>query len=165
MNLWYVIQTKPKKEHEANSYLSFKGLEIFNPLAETFVSRNRKVVKEVHPLFPSYLFGHFDLERDYNLVKWGKGVKKILGFGGVPSPLSEIVIGEIKRRTAEDGVVKVSHNYRPNDPVRIKAGPLKDLIGIFERWVPETERVQILMNLIGYQTKVELHACWIEGVA
>ncbi len=27
MNLWYVIQTKPKKEEEAKSYLSTKGVE------------------------------------------------------------------------------------------------------------------------------------------
>lgn len=51
MQLWYVIQTKPKKEDEAQSYLSIKGVEIFNPLMESFAQRNGTMNKELKPLF------------------------------------------------------------------------------------------------------------------
>ena len=43
MNLWYVIQTKPKKEEEARSYLSTKGVEVFNPLIENFLLREGRM--------------------------------------------------------------------------------------------------------------------------
>jgi transcription antitermination factor NusG len=49
--------------------------------------------------------------------------------------------------------------------VRIKSGPLKDLSGIFERWVSDNERVRILLNLIGYQPAIEIHCSLVEKVA
>jgi transcriptional antiterminator RfaH len=165
MNLWYVIQTKPKKEEEATSYLSTKGVEIFSPLIEAFNARNAKVAKELKPLFPGYIFGKFDLEQNYPLVRWGKGVKCVLGFGGYPVSISEEVVEIIKEKADARGVVRLKGDYKPNDVVRIKTGPLKDLLGIFERWVSESERVRILLNLIGYQPAVEMHYSMIEKVA
>ena len=138
MDLWYVIQTKPKKEEEANHYLSTKGVEIFSPLMETFSERNGRMTKRLNPLFPSYIFVKFDLELNYPLVRWARGVKKILSFGGYPTPISGEVIEVIKGRTDHNGIVRKIGEYKPNDPVKIKTGPLRDLIGIFERWVSDT---------------------------
>ena len=165
MNNWYVIQTKPKKEEEAQSYLSTKGLEVFNPLMETFLPRNGRLNKEFKPLFPNYIFGNFDIDQDYNLVRWARGVKRILSFGGNFTPVSGEVIELIKKRTDSNGIVKKTCHFEPNDLVRIKSGPLKDLLGIFDRWVSDNERVRVLMNLIGYQPAVEIHYSMIEKVA
>ena len=165
MNLWYVIQTKPKKEEEAVSYLSTRGVEIFNPLMETFALRNGKMNKELKPLFSGYIFGKFDLEKNYPLVRWGRGVKKVLGFGGYPTSISEEIVEIIQERTDTEGIVRVKQNFRANDVIRIKTGPLKDLLAIFERWVSDSERVRILLNLIGYQPAVEMHYSMIEKVA
>jgi transcriptional antiterminator RfaH len=162
---WYVVQTKPKKEEEATSYLSLKGIEIFHPLIETCASRNGRTVKELRPLFPSYLFGKFDLNLHYSLVRWGRGVRKILGEGEYPTPISEEVVEIIRSRGDANGVVRIHYPFQPNDIVRIKAGPLEDLKGVFDRWVTERERVRILLNLIGYQPAVELHYSLIEKVA
>ena len=165
MNLWYVIQTKPKKEEEARSYLSTKGVEVFNPLLETFTPRNGRMNKEFKPLFSNYIFGRFDLNQDYPLVRWARGVRKVLGFGGYPTPVAEEVIEIIKRRTDNNGIVRENYHFEPDDLVRIKSGPLKDLLGIFDRWVSDSERVKILLNLIGYQPAVEMHYSMIEKVA
>jgi len=165
MNHWYVIQTKPKKEEEAKSYLSTKGVEIFNPLMETFLLRNGRMNKELKPLFPNYIFGKFDLDQNYPLVRWAKGVKKVLGFGEYPTPISEEVVEIIKERTDTHGIVRLKCHYQANDLIRIKTGPLKDLLGIFERWISDSERVRILLNLLGYQPVVEIHHSMIEKVA
>ena len=165
MNLWYVIQTKPKGEKEATSYLSTKGVEIFNPLMEKFALKNGRMSKEFNSLFPGYIFGKFDLDQNYPLVRWGKGVKKVLGLGGYPTSISEEVVEIIKERTDTQGVVRVKQHFKPNDVIRIKTGPLRDLFGIFERWVSDNERVRILLNLIGYQPAVEMHYSMIEKVA
>ena len=162
---WYVVQTKPRKEEEAVSYLSLNGLEVFNPLTEAFTARNGRMSKELRPLFPGYIFGKFDLEQNYPLVRWARGVKKILGFGGCPTPISEEVVSVIKERTDPQGILRVKHHFEPNDVVRIKTGPMKDLLGIFERWLSDRERVRILLRLIGYQPAVEIHCSLIEKVA
>jgi transcriptional antiterminator RfaH len=164
MNLWYVIQTKPKKEEQATSYLSTKGVEIFSPLMEAFSARGPKVIKEYKPLFPNYIFGRFDLEQNYALVRWARGVKCVLGFGGYPVPVCEEVVEIIKKRTDDHGIVIRTCDLKPNDTVRIKSGPLKDLLGIFERWVSGSERARILLSLIGYQPAVELHYSMVEKV-
>jgi transcriptional antiterminator RfaH len=165
MNLWYVIQTKPKKEEEAKSYLSTKGVEIFNPLMETFLLRNGRMNKELKPLFPNYMFGKFDLDQNYPLVRWAKGVKKVLGFGEYPTPIPEEVVEIIKERTDTHGIVRLKCHFQANDLIRIKTGPLKDLLGIFERWISDSERVRILLNMVGYQPVVEMHYSMIEKVA
>ncbi len=165
MENWYVIQTKPKKEEEATSYLSKKGVEIFSPLIETFASRNGRIDKELKSLFPGYIFGRFDLDQSYPLVRWARGVKKILGYGECPASISEEVVETIKERTDAQGIVRMGHHFEPNDLIRIKTGPLKDLLGIFERWVSESERVRVLLSLIGYQPSLEIHYSMIEKVA
>jgi len=165
MDLWYVIQTKPKKEEEATSYLSTKGIRIFSPLLETFTMKSARVTKGMKPLFPGYIFGKFDLEQNYPLVRWGKGVKCVLGLGGYPTPIPEEVVEIIRERTDDRGVVRMKQNFRPNEVVRIKTGPLKDLLGIFERWVSDSDRVRILLSLIGFQPAVEIHYSMIEKVA
>jgi len=163
-DMWYVINTKPKEEYKAEGYLTAKGLEIFNPRLEDFTIRNGKITKEVKPLFPGYIFGNFDLERDYTLVKWGRGVKKLVSFGGLPTPVSEVVIDEIKKRVDGLGIVRLDQNFKPNDVVRIKAGPFRDFLGIFQKWIPEKERVRILLNLIAYQPSLEIHYGLVEKV-
>ncbi|HUL22592.1 MAG TPA: transcription termination/antitermination NusG family protein [Thermodesulfobacteriota bacterium] len=165
MNLWYVIQTKPKKEEEAKSYLSTKGVEVFNPLMETFLLRNGRMNKELKPLFPNYIFGKFDLDLNYPLVRWARGVKKVLGFGEYPTPVSEEAVEIIKERTDTHGIVRLRCHYQTNDLIRIKSGPLKDLLGIFESWISDSDRVRILLNLVGYQPVVEMHHSMIEKVA
>lgn len=165
MNLWYVIQTKPKKEEEAKSYLSTAGVEMFHPLIETFAFKNKEMRKALKPLFPGYVFGKFDLEQNYPLVRWARGVKKVLGFGGYPTPISEEIVRTIKERTDPQGILRMKHRFEPNDVVRIKAGPMKELLGVFERWLSDSERVRILLRLIGYQPAVEIHCSMIEKVA
>ena len=162
---WYVIQTKPKKEEEASSYLSNKGVEILAPLIEAFTARNGRINKEVKPLFPGYVFGNFDIEQNYPLVRWARGVKKVLGFGEYPTAISEEVVNIIKARTDYNGIVRMIKHFEPNDVVRVTSGPLKDLLGIFERWVSDRERVRVLLNLIGYQPSVEMHCSMVEKVA
>jgi transcriptional antiterminator RfaH len=162
---WYVIQTKPKKEKEAESYLSIKGLKIFSPLIESFAQRRGRFSKEIKPLFPNYIFGNFDPIADYTLVKYGKGVNKIVSFGTDPTPISEVVVEGIMNRIDPTGIVRLKVDLRANDPVRVKSGPFRDFLGIFEKWLPEKERVRILLNLIGYQPQIELHYSMVEKVA
>ncbi len=105
---WYVIQTKPRKEEEARTYLTDRGLKILSPLMESFGTKNGRINRELRPLFPSYIFGRFDLDTNYPLVRWARGVKKVLGLGGYPTSISEDVVDLIKKRMDENGIVRRS---------------------------------------------------------
>lgn len=98
-------------------------------------------------------------------MKYGKGVSKIVSFSGDPAPISVMAIDEIRCRMDANGIINLKFNLQPNDKVRIKAGPFRDFLGIFEKWLPDKERVRILLNLIGYQPQIELHFSFVEKVA
>jgi len=162
---WYVVRTKPKSEERARSYLEQNGINTFLPWMETSQFNSGKAIKMLKPLFPGYIFVQFDLMQNYPLVKWGKGVNKILGFGKYPTPIADEVVSIIRSRTGEKNIVKRAYDLSKNDHIRITSGPLKDLLGIFERWVSGSERVKVLLNLIGYQPQVELHYSQVEKVS
>jgi len=62
--------------------------------------------------------------------------------------VADDVVRLIKDKTDENSVVRRICNFQPNDVIRVTSGPLKDLLGIFERWVSDGERVRVLLNLI-----------------
>ena len=159
---WYVLKTKPKKEERARCYLDQHQIKTFLPWMGTPHFTQGESTTKLKPLFPSYLFAQFDLMENYSLVKWGKGVNEILGFGKYPTPIADEILTILKNRTDENNVFKESYEFNKNDYVRITSGLFKDLFGIFDSWVSDSDRVKVLLNLIGYQPRVELHCSQIE---
>ncbi len=163
-NCWYVVQTKPRNEGRVQYYLEREGIETLTPLMEAYSSKGGRSSKTLKPLFPNYIFARFILEKDYRKVRWTKGVNKVLGRGREPMPVSGLVVEEIKNRIDEDCVVKQAYELKPHDMVKIKEGPLRDLIGAFDRWMTREGRIRVLLSLIGYQTSVQLHYSQVEKV-
>jgi transcriptional antiterminator RfaH len=162
---WYVVQTKPKKEKVAALNLERESIEVFFPKMEAvsvIYGKQRKVIKS---LFPNYIFAHFDPFVSYRLVNWSCGVRRVVGFNGGPSPVSEQVIEIIKRRTDKDCVVQRALHLKAKDPIRIRTGSFKDLMGIFERWVSDEGRARVLLELLNYDATVELHYSQIEKMS
>ena len=162
MKSWYVIQTKPKKEEAAARFLERGSIEVFFPKMEGIsivYGKSRKVIKS---LFPNYIFARFDPFESYRLVNWSRGVSRVLGFESGPAPICDEVIEIIKKRVYTNCVVRKALHLKAKDPIRVRSGPLKDLMGIFERWVSEDGRVRVLLNLLNYNAKVELHYSQLE---
>ncbi len=161
---WYVVQTKPRNERRALFHLRRAGIETLSPLMETYASRIGGSRKVLEPLFPGYIFARFDVASHYSTVRWARGIRRVLGNRGGPVPVEEEVIDEIRRRIDGHGVARRPYELEPNDTVKIKTGPLKDLIGVFERWLPKEGRIRILLRLLGYEAGVELDYLQVEKV-
>jgi transcriptional antiterminator RfaH len=162
---WYVIQTKPADEHRVEANLKQQALEVYLPLLEVHQPFMGKIIQRIKPLFPSYLFARLDLPNHYYSVKWTRGVSKILGIRDEPLPLAEQVIQAIKNRAGEDRVMKLREDYGEGDLVQITSGPLKDLVGIFQRKTSDEERVRVLLKLIGAEIPATLPVWQIKRVA
>ena len=63
----------------------------------------------------------------------------------LPDAVGPSVYQRIRDATSQEAVV-------------VRSGPLKDLYGIFERYVDEGGRVRILLSLVGYSAAVELES-------
>ncbi|MEW6326648.1 MAG: transcription termination/antitermination NusG family protein [Thermodesulfobacteriota bacterium] len=170
MKKWYVIQTKPREEDRAAFFLRQVGIEIYFPKMEVCImtrlrathgQAGTKATMARKPLFPNYIFAHLDAGKDLFKVSWTKGVQKVLPESPRPIPLDEAVMESIKSLAGKDNVVR-KRNFKKNDRIRVIRGPMRDVMGIFENWVSDQGRVRILLDLINYQARLELHHSLIE---
>ena len=150
---WYVVHTNPKQEERANSNLIAWGVETL--YAKLRTRRHNEFTGAptyiTQPLFPRYLFAKFNAREQLSKILFTRGVHNVVCFGDSPACVSEEIIDVIRARIDENGVVKVDNDLKPGDRVVISAGPLRNLIGIFEREVKGSERIMILLTAIGYQ--------------
>jgi transcription antitermination factor NusG len=145
MKNWFVINTKPKKEFQVEKLFTEGGFQVYNP--KYFHE------KRVKPFFPGYEFVYFDYPGQYQLVRYTRGVKRVVGPRESPTPISEVVINEIKAREIKGVIELQKYGEEPEvgDEIEVMEGPLKGLRGIFKREISDKERVMILLNYVSYQ--------------
>lgn len=150
---WYVLHTRPKQEERANRNLVAWGVETLHAKLKTPGHNEFSGVATyiTQPLFPRYIFAKFDVRKQLSKILFTRGVHNVVCFGDNPASVSEEIIDVIRERIDQNGVVKVSDDLKPGDRVVISAGPLRNLIEIFEREVKGNERSMILLIAIGYQ--------------
>ena len=142
---WYVVNTKPKKEGQVERLFAEAGFTVYCP-------------KSVHekrtgPFFPGYAFLRFEFPEQYQLVKYTRGVKRVVGRDEGPTPIPDEVVQGIRDRE-RDGVIVIERYGEepgPGDEIEVVEGPLKGLRGIFRKETGASERVMILLNYVSYQ--------------
>ena len=164
MENWYLIRCKPRKEAVAITYLRDKNVEVYFPMMEQLVMRKCAISRLLKPLFPSYIFGKFDVNEKYSLVQWGHGVREIVSFGSYPLPVPLQIIEAIKSRADGGNIIKKARRFEKGDQVTITAGPFRNLTGIFDHWVSDTERICILLNYMRYGARVDIHYSLAEHI-
>lgn len=166
---WYVVQTKPLREEAVFKLLSKGGVEVFFPKIKAFLQTTRKngtnpLLERIKPLFPSYLFICSDLQNfgELRMIRYTRGVNKIIGENGQPISLKEEVIDTIKQRMGMKGYIEQGALLRTGDKVVVKKGVLKDLIGILEKPVDEKGRIEILFKIVHHQMRAKVYCGDIE---
>lgn len=153
---WYVIRTKPRHERAAEFHLRQVCAEVFMPMllqAKAIRSKQRPV-KE--PMFPGYVFAQFDLHASYRAVKFARGVLNIVEFGLKPAEVGDATIDAIKERLEHGCVQIAAPSFQEGQVVRIAEGPLAGLEAVFLREMKKQQRVCVLLNMLGLQTKMTM---------
>jgi transcriptional antiterminator RfaH len=152
---WFAVHAKPYREDVAAQNIARLDLEVFLPKVkrESLVCGvPREVIK---PLFPGYLFARFCPATSLPLIRYARGVLRIVSCGDVPLPVDEAIIREIRSRIGADGYVRLEdRTLRPGERVLVRDGPLRGLTGIFESELDDRERVILLLEAIEYQARV-----------
>ncbi|GAG29554.1 unnamed protein product [marine sediment metagenome] len=145
MKDWFVLNTKPKKEFQVEKLFIAGGFKIYAP---KYIHENR-----IKPFFSGYGFIYFDYPAQYQMVKYTRGVKRIVGSQKGPIPISERIIQEIKKREINGLIELDKYGGKPEigDEIEIMEGPLKGMRGIFKKEITEKERVLILLSYVSYQ--------------
>ena len=160
---WYVIQSKPHKENQLCSYLRAQGLEVYYPTLQVKPANPRS--SKIRPLFPRYLFVHTNLEEiGMSALRWLPHAIGIVQFDGYAAPVPDAIMFELKRRVdalqAAGG--PTFDGLKPGDRVRITQGALAGYEALFDMRLSGGERVQVLLEMLGRQVRMQLHASAIE---
>lgn len=148
---WYAIRTKPRQEERAVENLKSWGITTLAPRIKGTNGRGHS------HLFPGYIFARFAGSKMLHDIHFTRGVAYVVSFGGVPAPISAELIAEIYSRIDENGIVmRTMTALNPGDHVIIKSGCLRNFVGVFERDLSGSERVQILLRTVSYSAHVEI---------
>lgn len=151
---WYLVYTKPRAEDGVERKLADAGFEVLNPKLKERKIVRRKLKDSVAPLFPCYVFVRFDIYKNFRLVKYTRGVNKLVGSESAPTPVSDEIVSSIVKRT-EGGFVRIRESFEAGETVSIKAGPFEGFDAVFEKEVKETERVSILLKSVNARVVVD----------
>jgi transcription elongation factor/antiterminator RfaH len=160
---WYVLHSKPHKENQINAYLQSQNLETFYPTLRVKPVNPR--ASKIRPYFPGYLFVHADLEAvGLSALQWIPGATGLVSFDGQPGTVPDHVIRELQERIerieAAGGLT--FDGLKQGDPVRITQGPFAGYEAIFDMRLSGSERVQVLLEMLGRLVKVRTNANTIE---
>ena len=153
---WYAIRTKVNREKDVERRLRDLNIEVFMP----WMRARRRVGSRFHwvlaPLFPGYVFCHLDMVVSGKAARYSPGVKDFLTFGSRIAEVGESIIQALRER-CPGGVAEIDPvNAKTGDVVRINEGPFSGLEAIFERKLKGSERVAVLLEILGRQTRIVL---------
>ena len=154
---WYCARTKPKHEHiaAANVRKNLK-LPVFNPRLRVQRVTQRGVARLVEPLFPCYIFIHCVIEEKMNEVQHTNGVSSLVRFGQKIPKVEGAIIEELQRYFEVEETMTVEDNLAPADEVVVAHGAFAGMQAKVLRVLPATRRVQILLDVLGGPTSVEV---------
>ncbi|MGH7870997.1 MAG: transcription termination/antitermination protein NusG [Candidatus Binatia bacterium] len=151
---WYAIQTKVNREKEVEKRLKDLRLEAFLP----FMRARRRIGSRFHwvlaPLFPGYIFCRLDMVLSGKAARYSPGVKDFLTFGSRLAEVGEEIIEALRERCPEGVALIDPVTAQPGDTVRINEGPFSGLEAVFQQKLKGSERVAVLLEILGRQTRI-----------
>jgi transcriptional antiterminator RfaH len=163
MKQWHALYTKPNKEHQVEAWLQARELETFLPTVRRSVHRRDRSARIAY--FPCYLFVRLDFDSTpRSQLAWMPGIRRIVSAGDQPIAVPDEMVELIRRRLEEIDKIGYSE-FRVGERVRIKSGPFQDLDAIFDRRLAASQRVRVLLDVLGRMTPIEIDAQSIERVS
>jgi transcription antitermination factor NusG len=129
---WYALYVRSRHEKAVESGLRGKGYAAFSPFYRTKRKRVDRIAAVDVPLFPGYVFCHFDSNKRLPILTT-PGMVKIVGPGNRPEPVDDHEIASIRTIALSGRPVQPWPFLRSGQRIRLEAGPLMGAEGIFLR--------------------------------
>ena len=154
---WYCARTKPKHEHIAAANIRrHLGLEVFHPRLKVERATQRGVVRVIEPLFPCYVFVRCVIEEKLGDLRHTNGVSSLVHFGYRIPEVPDHVIGELQECFEAEEPMMVEDRLSPGDEVVVGMGAFAGMRAFVLRLMPARQRVQVLLDILGGPTPVEV---------
>jgi transcriptional antiterminator RfaH len=153
---WYCARTKPKHEHIAAANIhKHLGMEVFNPRLRIERSTRRGIVRAVEALFPCYIFVRC-AEDDLTGIRYVNGVSSLVHFGHKIPTVPGEVIEELRECFDNEEPLSVEDRLFAGAEISIADGAFRGLQAIVLKCLPARQRVQVLLDILGRPTVVEV---------
>jgi transcriptional antiterminator RfaH len=155
MERWYALHTKLNLEYQVTAVLQDRRIQFYLPEITQPKSKGAK-----QPFFPGYLFIKVDFDKvALSTVEWIPGLRRVVAFDDQPVSLPDEIIELMQHRLRDLKAAAgcPEHHFKPDEPVRITDGPFKDMVAIFDRSTSPAQRVQVLLNILGQASRVQVN--------
>jgi len=164
--MWHVLHAAPNCEPQVCKYLGLHGIDgyapQFPPPARTKPGSVRD--RKHRWVFPGYVF--FKIEKGFSRwdqIRWAPGVRRMLQEDGAPATLGDEIIQHLRLRLAERQLTPKRASLYKGQPVVIESGPLRMVDAIFEKNLDASQRVQVLVHMLGRSLPVEVDAAFVRA--
>lgn len=170
---WYVVHTysghenkvaETLKQRAETLHLTDKIIAVLIPTQEKIQIRRgqRKTVNE--KIFPGYMLVQMQLTDDSWLaVRTTQGVTGFVGVGSKPTPLPKHEVEAIKQYMTQSAP-QYKADYSEGEAVRITDGPFNEFLGTVKSINEEKGKVEVLINVFGRETPVEVDLLQVKKV-
>jgi transcriptional antiterminator NusG len=173
---WYILKVQSNRERSIADALKRKiaieGLdrfvdEIIVPTEKVteFKAGKKKIVER--KLYPGYIVVHMAINDDtWFAVRETSGIGDFTGAGGKPSPMLPHEVARIVQTEEEesDESPKLDIKFKTGDRVKVKDGTFEGFEGEVGTIDAQSGKVQVMINIFGRSTPVELEYWQVENV-
>jgi transcriptional antiterminator NusG len=171
---WYILKVQVNREDTIADALrrrvKIEGLdryfgEIIVPIEMVSEVKAGKKKISKRKLYPGYIVVQMEINDDtWFLVRETSGIGDFTGTAGKPAPMSPQDVAKIvqkqEEKTAEQPKLKI--NFQSGDRVKIIEGTFENFEGDVETIDEANGRVNVIINIFGRSTPVELEYWQIE---
>jgi transcriptional antiterminator NusG len=171
------LEKKIKQEEAKDEEIKGRVLEILLPMKEVVAIKGGKKISKAKPIYGGYIFIEIQHDEDetkdrrifnklIEIITSVPGVRRFVGSGGKPEPLSEEEVKNIKEITSSLGKEKpkLEHSFERGTTVRIISGPFNHFVGVVEDVNEEKARLRVMVAIFGRSTPVELEFDQVEKI-
>lgn len=179
---WNVLRVTPMMERKVAEALTEAGLRVYAPIERYRPASHWR--PRTRPLIPGYVFAELPTDRHLDLARANHAVRDVMCLDGRPLRIPPLSIGSlilfeawgafdrtvkppISRRNRRKGRkgANIESRWKNGQRVKVKS---KDHHHPFEGYAGEVfradagARIQVLINLFGRATSVEVDEDWLE---
>jgi transcriptional antiterminator RfaH len=161
---WYCVRTKPKHEHiAAGNVRKHLSLQVFNPQLRSERHTRRGIARITEALFPGYIFVRCVLSGSLDAIRYAYGVNTVVQFGDFVPVIPDGVIEELRSCFPAEEPVTPEDPLKPGLPVVVNHGAFAGMQALVLRLMPARQRVQVLLDILGRPTEVEVDRLFVRS--
>ena len=157
---WIAVYTKPRHEKTVEKELQQKGFEVYLPLLRERRNWSDRKKWVEFPLFRSYVFVRIELKNTLFVLQT-IGVVRVVKFGEDAAVVNDDQIRAIKLMIEGGYNPQAMDYFVEGDPVEVKDGPLKGLVGEVVR-LDNHDRLVVRIDAIQHSISVQIDRAFLK---